>query len=154
MTPFLYLLIVLILLSSGYWVALRFFRGRSFWRYAQAKVTQIELQKIGSLWSLHLLVSYDYLVKGKLYRGKGEWRIEEFMGEQPFLLREHNGMPHLLTQEISLMSEEYIETYLMDLHPEVIISVFSFWPKFNKIPQRRLDKKSLFQDISIDFPWT
>lgn len=153
MSPFLLLLFALASIMTVYWLLLRYFRGKSLWNYRYAKVEEIQLQRLGSLWSLHLLVSYSYLAKSKEYQGKGELHVEDFLNGQNFLLNDRNGMPHLSSQHVSLIGEEHIETYLIEIQPEIVISVFSLWPRKSKIPMAREKKDNLFQDTSIDFPW-
>lgn len=145
--------LILIGLLAIFWFVLRSFRKKSLWRYSYAKIDEIQFQRLGSLWSLHILVHYVYYVKGKAYRGVGEMRIEDILGSQPFLFSDRLGMPFLSTQNISLTGEEHIETYLMQLHPEIVIAVFSLWASKSKIPSKKVTKEHLFQDISIDFPW-
>lgn len=145
--------LVLIGLLGLFWLVLRSLRKKSLWRYNYAKIDEIQLQRLGSLWSLHILVHYVYYVKGKRYKGMGEMRLEDFLEKQPFLLSDRFGMPFLSTQNIALTGEEHIETYLMQMQPEIIIAIFSLWVSKSKIPSKKVSKEHLFQDISIDFPW-
>lgn len=154
MEYFIYTAVFLMFLLVGYLFARVFLESGRENIFRSAHIEKIELIRIGGLWSPEVNIEYNFRYGKKLHQGEDYVRIDSLLTGKEFFLDDRNGFPALLTKDGEFIGEEHIETYLLQ-HTKELTCIFSaFALPHSRIYKGDKRKKTLFQNISIEFPWS
>ena len=135
-------------------VVRRFFFGGKNIRQVVATVEAIHFFQLDGLWSPEIELFYTFFHNEKAYSGSDFIRIDDLVHDDSLLLSNHQGFLSLSTSEITLVGEEYVESYLMQAMPYIDIEYNSKNPEESRLLNPDNEKRQLLQNFSIDFPWS
>jgi len=123
----------------------------------KAKITQIQLQQIGRIWAPEILITYQFSYNRKTYQGEDFFRIDKLLPDWEILLFDRNTYPVLRTENGEFTGEEHIETFILDQTQDILVEFCTHTLPESKIyiaSEDDKNKKTLFQNLDIKFPWT
>jgi len=141
-------------LGAGYYLARKYYSQKNQTIIVIPEIEGVSLQKIGGMWSPDIVVSYSFLYKGVEYSGSDYMPIDQLLPYDNLYFSDRKGFPvlHIANQEI--ISEEYIETFILQQLPDIYVAFSTLRLPHSGI--HRLEKKrtAMFQKYDIQFPWT
>ena len=149
----LYISVVLLSLAAGYFFGKRILFSKTSSVIVSATIDTIHISKVGGIWSPEVLVKYYFYYENQKFSGSGYVRIDRFTEESDLLLSDRNGFPVLVTSDNELVGEEHIEMYLLECRRGIPVEISPATLPASRIQLAEKKKETLFQDVSIDFPW-
>lgn len=153
MVYFIYITVFIVFLIAGYMFARKhLFGGRSV-VILNARIDKIHIPKVGGIWSPEVLVDYHFHYLSSKHHGSDFIRLDFLAPDKEILLVDRNGFPVLIAGSQEYVGEEHIEMYILEHQREVPVE-FQVTSLYSRIRKEHEEKKTLFQNVSIDFPWS
>ena len=150
----LYVAIFFTFLMAGYLFARkRLFGGRSM-IVLYARIDKIHITKLGGIYSPEVLVDYHFYYLSERYTGSDFIRLDLLAPGKDLLLSDRNGFPVLSDNSREYTGEEHIEMYILEHTQQVLVEFHVSSLPLSRIHKEQEEKKTLFQNVSIDFPWS
>ncbi|MCX8000033.1 MAG: hypothetical protein N3A69_13950 [Leptospiraceae bacterium] len=114
--------IIIILAIAGYFTLRQFWFGKRRIKHF-ASIDRIQLCTIApDIFLPEVSISYKYYVGGGVYKGRGYVSLLDFIGETDYkLFYNSNMLPVLWISDKQFVSEEHIESFLLEIFDTVCI---------------------------------
>ncbi len=153
MEYFLYTAVFILFVIGGYIFARQFLESGRENIYRSGRIEKIELIKVGEVWSPEVNIEYQFRYGSRMYQGEDYIRIDHLI-QGHLLLEDRHGFPALFTDDGEFIGEEHIETYILKQTEEIPVVFSAFTLPGSRIYKGNKARKTLFQNISIEFPWS